>query len=66
MKVSNEAEVTEAEIVSNMLAQLGSDVLRDTSSMVRTHLKVILQKAGFVWDEKLGTFIAESCPRTDK
>ena len=44
MKVSNEAEVTESEIVSNMLAQLGSDVLKDTSNMVRTGLKDILQK----------------------
>ena len=39
MKVSNEAE-----IVSNMLVQLGSDVLKDTSNMVRTGLKDILQK----------------------
>ena len=44
MKVSNEAEVTESEIVSSMLAQLGSDVLKDTSDMVRTGLKDILQK----------------------
>ena len=44
MKVSNEAEVTESEIVSSMLAQLGSDVLKDTSDMVRTGLEDILQK----------------------
>ena len=44
MKVSNEAEVTESEIVSSMSAQLGSDVLKDTSDMVRTALKDILQK----------------------
>ena len=44
MKVSNEAEVTESEIVSSMSAQLGSDVLKDTSNMVRTGLKDILQK----------------------
>ena len=44
MKVSNEAEVTESEIVSSMLAQLGSDVLKNTSDMVRTGLKDILQK----------------------
>ena len=44
MKVSNEAEVTESEIVSSMSAKLGSDVLKDTSDMVRTGLKDILQK----------------------
>ena len=44
MKVSNEAEMTESEIVSRMSAQLGSDVLKDTSDMVRTGLKDILQK----------------------
>ena len=44
MKVSNEAEVTLSEIVSSMLAQVGSDVLKDTSDMVRTGLKDILQK----------------------
>ena len=44
MKVSNEDEVTESEIVSNMLAQLGSDVLKDTFDMVRTALKDILPK----------------------
>ena len=44
MKVSNETEVTESEIVSNMSAQLGSDVLKDTCNMVRTGLKDILQK----------------------
>ena len=44
MKVSNEAEVTESEIVSSMSAQLGSDVLKDTSDVVRTGLKDILQK----------------------
>ena len=44
MKVSNEAEVTESEILSSMLAQLGSDVLKGTSNMVRTGLKDILQK----------------------
>ena len=44
MKVSNEAGVTESEIGSSMLAQLGSDVLKDTSNMVRTGLKDILQK----------------------
>ena len=44
MKVSNEAEVTESEIVSNMSAQLGSEVLKDISVMVKTGLKDILQK----------------------
>ena len=44
MRVSNEAEVTESERVSRILAQLGSDVLKDTSNMVRTGLKDILQK----------------------
>ena len=44
MKVSNEAEVTELEIVSSMSAQLGSDVLKDTSDMVRAGLEDILQK----------------------
>ena len=44
MKVSNEAEVTESEPVSSMSAQLGSDTLKDTSNMVRTRLKDILQK----------------------
>ena len=44
MKVSNEAEVTGSEIVSSMLAQLGSDVLKNTSDMVKTGLKYILQK----------------------
>ena len=44
MKVSNEAEVTESEIVCSMSAQLGFDVLNDTSDMVRTGLKDILQK----------------------
>ena len=43
MQVSNEAEVTESERVSSMLVQLGSDVLKDTSDMVRTGLKDILQ-----------------------
>ena len=66
MKVSNEAEVTESEIVSSMLAQLGSDVLKDTSDMVRSGVERYPAKAGFVWDERLGIFIAESCPRTDK
>ena len=48
MKVSNEAEVSEAKIVSNMSVQLGSDVLKDTSDMARTGLKnwePLLQKA---------------------
>ena len=44
MMVSNEVEVTESEIVSSMSAQLGSDVLWDTSDMVRTGLKDILLK----------------------
>ena len=44
MKVSNEVEVTESERVSSMSAKLGSDVLKDTSDMVRTGLKDILQK----------------------
>ena len=44
MKVSNEAEVTESEIVSSMVAHLGFHVLKDTSNMVRTELKDILQK----------------------
>ena len=42
--ISNEAKVTESERVSSMSAQLGSDVLKDTSNMVRTGLKDILQK----------------------
>ena len=44
MRVSNEDEVTDSEIVCSMLAQLGSDVLKDTSYMVRMGLKDILQK----------------------
>ena len=44
MNLSNEAEVTESEIVSSILAQPGSDVLKDTSDMVRTGLKDVLQK----------------------
>ena len=44
IKVSNEAEVTELETVSSMSVQLGSDVLKDTSNMVRTGLRDILQK----------------------
>ena len=44
MKVSNEAEVTESEIVPSMSAQLGSEVLKDTSGMMKTGFKDILQK----------------------
>ena len=44
MKVSNESELTESEIVSCMSAQLWSEVLKDTSDMVKTGLKDILQK----------------------
>ena len=44
MQVSNEAEVTESERVYSTSAQLWSDVLKDTSDMVRTGLKDILQK----------------------
>ena len=45
MQVSNDSEVTGPERMSSMLAQVGSiDVLRDTSDMVRTDLKDILQK----------------------
>ena len=44
MQVNNEAEVTESERVSSVLAQLGSDVLKDTSDMVRNGLKDIQQK----------------------
>ena len=44
MKVSNDSEVTESEIVSRMSAQLGSEVLKDTSDMVKTGFKDILQK----------------------
>ena len=49
MKISNEAEMTESEKVSSMLAQLGSDVLKDTSDMVKTGLKDIMQKLDFSW-----------------
>ena len=66
VKVSNEAEVTESEMVSSMLAQLGSDVRKDTSDMVRTGFERYSAKAGFVQDGELGTFIAESCSRIDK
>ena len=44
MQVSNVAEVTESERVSSMSVHLGSDVLKDSSHMVRTGLKDILQK----------------------
>ena len=44
MKVSSEAEVIESEIVSVMSAQLGPEVLKDTSDMVKTGFKDILQK----------------------
>ena len=44
MKVSNEAEMTESEIVYNMLVQLGSEVLKDKVDMVKTRLKDILHK----------------------
>ena len=44
MKVSNEAELIESEIVSSMSAQLRSEVLKDTSDMVKTGFKDILQK----------------------
>ena len=44
MQVNNETEMTKSERVSSMSAQLGSDVLKDTSDMVRTGLKDILQK----------------------
>ena len=45
MQVSNDSEVTGQERVSSMSAQVESiDTLRDTSDMVRTDLKDILQK----------------------
>ena len=63
MKVSNEAEVTESEILSSMSAQLGSDILKDTSDMVRTGLKDILQKLDLSKNEKLGAFIEKKLPK---
>ena len=66
MQVSNEAEVTESEIVFNMSAELGSDALKDTSDMVRSGLKDILQKLDLSRMKNWEPFIAESFPRTDK